>query len=172
VVFIEKENKKIFTADGMVTFKKGVSLCILHADCQCAFYFDPVNLQLGAVHAGFRGLLNGIHENTIDLFLKNGSKVENIYVYVGPSLGLDHAEFINYKTEFPLQFHKYNNQNNHFDLKLIAKDLMLQKGIPKSNIEISPVCSFSDSSIFSYRRANKTNSFDKDYRNFSFIGLK
>ncbi len=53
-------------ADGIVTRTPGVTLSVLTADCQPVLFADPKNHVIGAAHAGWRGTLAGILENTVD----------------------------------------------------------------------------------------------------------
>ncbi len=73
-------------ADAMVTATPGLALCILTADCQPVLLADPENGVIGATHAGWRGALAGILENTIDAMVGLGAARENIAAAIGPCI--------------------------------------------------------------------------------------
>jgi copper oxidase (laccase) domain-containing protein len=49
-------------------------LGILTADCAPILFYDPINMIVGACHAGWRGALTGIIENTLIKMESIGSK--------------------------------------------------------------------------------------------------
>jgi len=144
-------------ADGLLTQEKQVALLIRHADCQAALFWDPVQEVIGAVHAGFRGQAQFIYRKTIDLMQSHfGSLPQNIRVAISPSLGLNAAEFIHYKNEFPSQLHAFYKEGK-MDLKAMAKAELIDKGILEKHLELSSECTFSNSDLFhSYRRDKTT----------------
>lgn len=145
-------------ADGIMTDQKKVGLLIRHADCQAAFFFDPKKNVIAAVHAGFRGQVLNIYTNAIKALKKNyGSHPQDLLVAISPSLGLDHAEFKNYKDEFPERLHKYLI-DGYMDLKKMAFDELIMQGIKAEHIDIDQRCSYCDEDLFFSYRKNKTES--------------
>ena len=47
---------------------------ILTADCAPILFYDPINMIVGACHAGWKGALTGIIENTLIKMESIGSK--------------------------------------------------------------------------------------------------
>lgn len=140
--------------DGIFTNLKEVALFITHADCQALLILDPVTGWIGAVHAGWRGQVNGIYTKAVELLISLGSKTENLLVTVSPSLGTTRSEFINYKQEIPESLWKYRD-GNYFDLWTMAEEEFISLGIPKENVQISRICTFeNDHLFFSHRRNN------------------
>ena len=80
-------NKHNLCFDGIVTDKKNIILGILTADCAPILFFDPINMVVGACHAGWRGALTGIIENTLIKMRNIGSKTKNIRCAIGPCIG-------------------------------------------------------------------------------------
>lgn len=70
--------------DGLVTDIPGVLLCINTADCVPLVLADPANGIIGAAHAGWRGLLAGVIENTISAMIEAGADPQNIHAGFGP----------------------------------------------------------------------------------------
>ena len=53
------------------------------ADCAPVFIYDSKSELIGLVHSGWKGTLKSISKNAIDLFIKNGSKPNDIQVFIG-----------------------------------------------------------------------------------------
>ena len=56
---------------------KNIVLGILTADCAPVLFYDPVKKVIGACHAGWKGALTGIIENTISKMQELGSKQDD-----------------------------------------------------------------------------------------------
>lgn len=131
---------------------------IKHADCQAAIFYDPVNKAIGAAHSGWRGSVAKIYTKTINAMQKNfGTKPENLLVGISPFLGKDHAEFKNFKLEFPEEFWKYQVKPSYFDFAAIALDELKTVGILPQHVKISTQCTFANpEDFYSYRREKST----------------
>ena len=73
VEFVEQASHRQMEADGVVTNKEGVVLCIRTADCAPVLLADYENGVIGAAHAGWRGAFGGVIENTLDLMIAKGA---------------------------------------------------------------------------------------------------
>jgi len=74
-------------ADGMVTAVRGRALGILTADCAPVLLADANVGVIGAAHAGWRGALVGVLENTVAAMVGLGAAVGRIHAAVGPCIG-------------------------------------------------------------------------------------
>lgn len=169
-VFIANANtlsSKIY-ADILLTDLKNVGLMIKHADCQAALFYDPKNQVIGNVHAGWRGSVSKVYTKTVKAMQAQfGSSPSDLIVCISPSLGPDHAEFKNYRTELPATFWNYQVKPLYFDFWAIAEAELIEAGIQPSHIEIARECTYSNpADYFSYRRDKVTG------RNATIIGLK
>lgn len=152
--------------DALITQTKNIALLIKHADCQATILYDPKQHALGLVHAGWKGNVKRIYTKTIHAMQQHfGSRPSDLIVCISPSLGPDHAEFINYKKEFPPSFHPYQTIPFYFNLWSIAHDELTQSGIDPENIEIASICTYCNQDFFSYRRDHITG------RNATFAQL-
>jgi len=154
--------------DGLITNEPGIALGIYHADCQAALFFDPKNQAIAAVHAGWRGLVAHIYQNTVSLLKETyGTNPVDLLVGISPSLGPCHAEFTDFESFFPRKFTDYQVEKNHFDLWQISHDQLTAMGIKAQNIDISHICTYCNrDEWFSYRRDKVTG------RHLSFIQLR
>ncbi|XP_019910115.2 laccase domain-containing protein 1 isoform X1 [Esox lucius] len=75
--------------DGIVTNQSGVVIAAPGADCMPLLFTDPVSRVIGAAHAGWKGTLLGVAMATVNtMVMKFGSRVRDIVVAIGPSVGV------------------------------------------------------------------------------------
>ena len=155
-------------ADGLITNCSRLGLIVFHADCQAGFFYDPVKSVCALVHAGWRGQLKGIYSNVVEKMTNlYGSKASDIQSAISFGLCQDHSEFVNYKTEFPEMLWKYKDDRNHFDLKKMTFDQLLELGLVRENVVISNDCTYENPEIFYSYRRDKTKVY-----HISIIALK
>ncbi len=98
-------------ADAMVTTRPGVALGILTADCAPVLLADPKANVIGAAHAGWRGALGGILDNTVAEMVRQGAKANRIVAAIGPCIAQRSYEV---GPEFPLPFMEQDPDNHTF----------------------------------------------------------
>lgn len=69
-------------ADAQFTDRPGVVCAVLTADCLPLLLCDGAGTRVAAVHAGWRGLLNGVIENSVQ---RIGG--EGVMAWLGPAIG-------------------------------------------------------------------------------------
>lgn len=170
-------NVPIEKADGMATNIEGLGLAILTADCAPVLFFDPVAKVIGASHAGWRGTIRGILENTVDAMLKIGSKKENISAAIGPCISKENYEVgADLLTEVIAQnandtkyFSSKASNKYFFDLSGFICGKLLRYGI--HTVSTLNICTYDEKNNFhSYRHALHGN-YDSLRRNMSIIKL-
>ncbi|HEU0117406.1 MAG TPA: peptidoglycan editing factor PgeF [Alphaproteobacteria bacterium] len=87
--------------DAMVTSVKGIALGIITADCVPLLFADPGAGVIGAAHAGWRGAISGVIENTLDAMEKLGARRQKTYAAIGPCIWQNSYEV---GPEFPAPF--------------------------------------------------------------------
>lgn len=157
-------------ADALVTTTPGLALTVLTADCAPILFFSES--VVGVAHAGWKGALAGVIENTIHEMKQLGAK--DITACIGPCIaqksyevGKDFKEaFLNDDAKNELFFSK----DNYFDL-LGYCNSRIKKGGIKKIFEIRQDTYKLKDQFFSFRRA--THRFESDYgRQISAIMLK
>ena len=73
-------------ADALVTATPGIALSVLTADCQPVLLADTEAGVVGAAHAGWKGTMHGVLENTVDSMESLGARRERIVAVIGPSI--------------------------------------------------------------------------------------
>ncbi|MBX7145942.1 MAG: peptidoglycan editing factor PgeF [Alphaproteobacteria bacterium] len=165
-------------ADAMVTNKTGIMLGILTADCGPLLFVDEDVRIIAAAHAGWKGALSGIIENTLDSMQRLGASLSRIKVCLGPTIAVQSyeigQEFLSSFLEQDLkaeQFFKnfYNDDRIFFDLPSYIVYRLKKAGIVNIDPLIYDTYDLS-SQFFSYRRA--THNKEPDYgRQISVIAL-
>jgi YfiH family protein len=87
--------------DAMATAKPGLMLGILTADCVPVLLADPQSRVIGAIHAGWRGALDGVLEAGVAAMLRLGATAGQIRAVLGPSIASESYEV---GPEFPAPF--------------------------------------------------------------------
>ncbi|MDH5691652.1 MAG: peptidoglycan editing factor PgeF [Gammaproteobacteria bacterium] len=77
-------------ADASITSQPGQVLTVMTADCLPLLICDAEGSHIAAVHAGWRGLLAGIIENTLDKLIESGAK--RLIAWMGPAIGPESFE--------------------------------------------------------------------------------
>lgn len=168
VVVVESPEGDAAKADAMVTNVPGVALSILTADCQPVLFADHIAGVVGAAHAGWRGALDGVLENTIDAMVSLGAQRDNIHAVIGPTISQRAYEV---GPEFLDEFLSTDGGNERFfvqgkgdrfmfDLPAFGLHRLRSAGIAQA--EWIRHCTYSDPDRFySYRRA--THQKEADY---------
>lgn len=73
--------------DGAVTAEAGIMLGIFTADCVPLLMIDPERRIAGALHAGWRGTLDGIVGAGLHAMIESGAEAYRIRVALGPAIG-------------------------------------------------------------------------------------
>lgn len=73
-------------ADALVTSKKGILLGIVTADCVPVLFADVEAGVIGAAHAGWKGAISGVLENTVQAMVALGARKDRISCAIGPCI--------------------------------------------------------------------------------------
>jgi polyphenol oxidase len=87
--------EEVIEADAAVTTKPNTVLTVMAADCLPVLISSSDGGVIGAAHAGWRGLLGGVLENTVDAMLaKIGLDDTGQYLaWLGPAIGPRHSRW-------------------------------------------------------------------------------
>lgn len=157
VQYVDVPTRDVMQADGVVTDKTDIVLCIRTADCAPVLLADYKQGVIGAAHAGWRGAWSGIIENTIDLMLERGAKLENICAAVGPCIAQKSYEVDdNFYRQFVEKDKNYARffiagQKNHFQFDL--------EDFCRSRLELKEIKNISVSGKDTYALTNEYYSF-------------
>ena len=146
--------------DALITDVPSTGLMIQQADCQAVFLVDPVKQAIGIAHAGWRGTVADIVAETVYAMSQEFStETADLTAAISPSLGPCCAEFVNFRSELPVNLHSYQVRTDYFDFWAISRDQLCAAGVRPENIHTAGVCTRCSKDYFSYRRNNKTGRF-------------
>ena len=178
VVIINESNKdnKRVNADALITNIKNIAISVLTADCVPILIYEKVNHIVACVHAGWKGAINGIIENTFNNMIQM-NKVNSFYVAIGPCIGLEsyevgkefYNEFIAENKQNDKFFSPNNNNKFFFDLRKYVNFKITKFDVKYiENVDLNTFVE--KEKFFSFRRSRKLK--EKDYgRCISTIGL-
>ena len=159
-VYVDRPSRYEIDADGVVTDKPDIILGITTADCMPVLLADDRHGVVGAAHAGWRGALAGVVENTIALMMKKGARREDIAAAAGPCLQKQSFEvrrdmlslFLAQDEANAEFFTPFAADGWLFDLESYMRRRLNLAGI--ENVSFSGIDTFTEEELyFSYRRA-------------------
>lgn len=146
-------------ADAIVSKTAGIALGVLTADCQPVLFADTEAGVVAAAHAGWRGALDGMLEETIDAMVTLGAVPHRIRAVIGPSISQRAYEvgpefFERFADEDPAYSQYFANGERDrmlFDLPGFGLHRLRNAGV---TAEWTGHCTYSDPDrFFSYRRS-------------------
>lgn len=159
-IFSSSDLSSIEQADALFTKQANIPLAIMTADCLPILLTDTKGSQIAAIHGGWRGLAEGIIENTLVYF---DCKPSQIIAWLGPAIGPENFEvgqnvvdaFSDMNINYAHGFKGKGNGKFFADIFFLAKELLNKSGV--SFISSEQRCTFNESELFySYRREGKT----------------
>jgi YfiH family protein len=153
--------------DALITNEKNIPIAVRTADCVPVLLEDSKVGVVAAVHAGWRGTVQNIVGKTIEKMIKDfDCNPKDIFVGIGPSISPSVYEVGEevyqsfYESNYPNDlFFKQKNQKGKYLLDLWAANMwqIEQNDIPKSNVEISKMCTFTQNKRFYSARRDTIN---------------
>jgi len=141
-------------ADAAFASRPGVVCAVLTADCLPILLCDRAGSVVAAIHAGWRGLANGVIPNAVSRL----STATELIAWVGPGIGPRHyrvgpdlrERFIDRDPAHERAF-ETRPDGNYANLALIAEQQLLHAGV--SHVSLSGLCTYEDATRFySFRR--------------------
>jgi len=182
IVSSENYHNSLAEADGIISDRPEQSVWVASADCTPVLIGDVLTGQVSAIHAGWRGTALKIVQSAIALFLKFGSKQENLRIAIGPgisgevyqvdqSVALEVCRSIisdaQSKTDAEMLTELKEIPNSpilddplpgkaRLDVSRVNQIQLQQLGISLEQIAIAPYCTYHQSDrLFSYRRTGE-----------------
>ncbi|KHL24588.1 polyphenol oxidase [Croceibacterium mercuriale] len=162
-------------ADALVTDRPGMLLGILTADCAPVLLADRAAGVIGAAHAGWKGAVGGVVEETLAAMERLGARRTDIAAAIGPAIGQASYEVdAPFRTRFiedEARFFAPGARVGHwqFDLSGFVAARLAAGGVRQ--VAVLPCDTYRQADrFFSFRRA--THQGKADYgRQLSLIGL-
>ncbi len=166
-----RENLKLemfkIEGDGIVTSQAFLFIGIRTADCVPILITDKTEFLVGALHAGWRGCIEGFLYKFLKKLINLGINTDNILIAIGPHIKSccyevreDVIEKLKINFENYENFLVSKNQKIYLDLEKLNYYQALECGIPTKNIWISKDCTYClKDSYWSYRFYKEKNGF-------------
>ncbi len=144
-------------ADAMVTSDAGIGLSIVTADCAPVLFADVEAGVVGAAHAGWRGVLAGVCENTVAAMADLGARPSRMIAVIGPTIAqasyeVDAAFRERFDADAGGFFGDGREGRYRFDLPAYVASRLRRAGV--GEIDDIGYDTYADPSLFhSYRRA-------------------
>lgn len=172
---IDPENRP--KADAIVSCTPGQAIGVLTADCTPVLFADHAAGVIACAHAGWKGALAGVLENTVEAMVAQGADRSAIIAVAGPTISQRNyevgAEFLErFEAEDPEALHFFANgveaEKYQFDLPGFVLSRMRASGV---SAIWTGHCTYEDEAkFFSFRRT--THRKEPDYgRQISIIRL-
>ncbi|HYG73489.1 MAG TPA: peptidoglycan editing factor PgeF [Planctomycetota bacterium] len=142
--------------DALVTRTRHLPLMCFSADCLLLALADKEAGVLGLLHAGWRGMADGVIQNTIAAMVEAGARAERLIVASSPSIGPCCFEVgADVTSKLGVQ-HVVRERDGkfHYDLRAAARERLSGCGVAEAQIRIDSTCTCCrEESFFSHRRA-------------------
>lgn len=156
-VISRPETGRVPNCDALITRAPGIALAMTSADCLPVFCCELRSGMVGIIHAGWRGLLDGIIGRMISELEDHGAVAARTLVAVGPAIqrccyfvrddarGIEHFRRAGYDRE-PFAAEAPDAEGRYaVDLPAIARhQLTAAGGVPPGNVWVSPDCTRCD----------------------------
>ncbi len=150
--------------DGMVTAEPGILLAVASADC-VPILMTAGGEAVGAIHAGWRGVIAGIAEEGVRAMRTVGAKANEIRAALGPSIGqccFEVDEELAHRFAREVEGSERHSRPGrpgkaHLDLRGVITDQLERAGLPRESIiNVGPCTKCANDRFFS-RRANASS---------------
>lgn len=149
------------TADATVTCMAEQVCIVMTADCLPLLVCDKAGTVVAAIHAGWRGLLDGIIENTLNKLAVDNSE---LLIWLGPAISQSAFQVGNEVRELfiaqqPQAYSAFIPDGNKWraDLYLLARQRLQAFGVSANDIYGGEYCTYQQDELFySYRRDHQT----------------
>ncbi len=175
VLKIDNNLHNLKPADATISNREDILLGVLTADCAPIIVLGKS--FYGIIHAGWKGLINGIIENTIQKILALGEKEQYLKVYVGPHLKResfevkdDFIQFFKTKIDHYEEFIIIKKKIFFLDFSKLIESKLLNLNI--KNYSISEENTFTNPDKFFSHRYCLNNKIKNCGRQISLVGIK
>ena len=163
---IKKSNfKRKIKSDALITKVRGIALGVVTADCVPILIYDINNQIIGCIHAGWKGAISGIIENTIKKIKKNNLNCQ-FFATIGPCIGkmsyeVDlnfYKKFISKSMKNKIYFSRKNKFKKLFNLRKYVSDKLIKNNVKIDHVKYDTYVN--KNNFFSFRRSQKLGQND------------
>lgn len=150
VAIVENRWSRYHDVDALITFKPDISIGVFTADCVPVLVYAPDISGVAAIHAGWKGTLGGIVDNTLDVLVRKGASPAEMFVAFGPSISKKRYEVDRELADrfMDAGFGEYVSWPDgdagkpHIDLQGVNMERLLRRGVKRENIALHYGCTY------------------------------
>jgi polyphenol oxidase len=168
IVNSKDDHNKLNNTDALITTRKNMAIAIMTADCVPILLYDYKNGIAATIHAGWKGTVGKIVENTIEQMVhKLGAETKNMIAGIGPSICdkvyevgnevAEEFEILSEKERNLVVLRHPNPEKKYLNLQMANKLQLLNVGLKPENIEEANICTFTNNNEFYSARYFKNN---------------
>ena len=145
-VIVEEDSNR--HADAAITRQKNQVITVMTADCLPILLCDLNGTEIAAIHAGWRGLANGIIENTL-----NKMHAKNLSAWIGPAIcgkcyTIGEEVMQTFINNYPYTQPTFTINNSQIFANLSAMAELILKKAGINNISQSNICTFENADTY------------------------
>ena len=151
----EKRQEYLEGVDAIITQERGICIGVSTADCIPILLYDAKNQAIAAIHAGWRGTVARIVEQTIHAMTQAfDTQPQHLYGAIGPGISLEAFEVGDEVYEafqqaaFDMPAIACQKAKWHIDLPLCNQLQLEELGVSSSNILQVGICTYDNASDF------------------------
>ena len=155
--------------DALVSARPGLLLGVLVADCAPVVLAGRAGGAVAVCHAGWRGLVAGVVEATVDALARHVPSRE-VLAWVGPCIGPGEFEIgsdVAARLDPAHVDHRGDRERPRFDLPGAIASRLVAAGLAAEHVETAGISTPSDPRTFSHRRDGPTTG-----RMLAFVGMR
>ncbi|MBT3848672.1 MAG: peptidoglycan editing factor PgeF, partial [Candidatus Marinimicrobia bacterium] len=157
-ILFPMEAGRILDTDGVFSSDPNLVCSIQVADCIPVYFVHQLDSVFGLVHAGWRGLVNGILLQSAKQIEENGKSLSNFDILIGPSIQKCCFEVSDdVINKFDPNFIEEKGAGKYrIDLQKLALHQLVQNGFKSEKITTLTECTYCEAEKYhSYRRNGK-----------------
>lgn len=146
-------------ADGLVSSSNSLALAILVADCVPILLVDEASERFAVVHAGWRGLANGVLASAVSCF----DAPRAVHAFIGPSISVEGYQV---GPEVAVHFERIPGALVHdagdrslLDVRAVSSHQLLALGLKGANVSASTQVTDGGEQFYSDRAARPCGRF-------------
>lgn len=163
IAVVEADPTQVATADASWTATPGIACAAMTADCLPVLFCNRAGTRVAAAHAGWRGLVSGVLEATLDSL---AVPADEVLAWLGPAIDPQAFEvgpevreaFIAQLPQAAQAFVPSHNAGKFLaDIYALARLRLATRGV--TAVYGGGLCTVTDPRFFSYRRNPRTGRF-------------
>lgn len=152
---VKQQQARLEGIDALTTCQPDCCIAVSTADCIPILLYDTRTRAMAAIHAGWRGTVARILTFTLQrMRTRYGTRAKELMAVIGPGISLEAFEVGDEvyhafsEAGFPMRQVACRKEKWHIDLWEANRLLLLEAGVPESQIEVAGICTYGRCDLF------------------------